>query len=681
MAQFSIPASPTIYSYESQSFLGADFTSDSTNVDDTKSPNCENMIRSVPGKVRKRMGYKFFSDYHEHIYGVHKFSVTNALIVHAGNKLYNMNAIKGSKWIDDSRNEIVDDNSANIMFLDGSTENQLLYEGMAEHRSVSFQLNQKLVILDGSNIYIYDGQTVQPLSTTLSNGMSYSEIAYVPTLTISKDPNGGGTDYEPLNLLQPAFIEQFVVTQDHATAKTFQMSFKNLNEVVTLEGVTYFKPEVWLLNSQGEWVQKTYGTDFTYSAANGTITFATAPGASPLTGEDNVKIKVCRNVRGYTDRIRHCQIGAMFGVNGANDRLFVSGNPDYGEGTDGELYSYINYDWFSQQYDPTYFGDTWYAKLGSDSSAIMGYSIINNYLAAHKDKNELTQSILIREGDLKDSEPSFPLINTLQGSGAISKYCFSYLATEPVFLSNLGIYAVTAQDITGEKYAQDRSYYLEGKLLKEPHLEDAFAITWKDYYILCVNDHFYILDGLQPMHTDKSRPYATRQYAGFYFTNIAATCLFVYEDELYFGTDSGKIYKFYTDPAALESYSDDGQPIKAVWETADISEKKFYKNKTYRYVALRCMPEIYSSVLIEAQKNGIWQDVKRDEVTLKYLSFANVTFSKFTFSCNTTQRVTSSKMRIKKVDHIRFRFSNEVLNEPLGINNFACEFTQGTNKK
>jgi hypothetical protein len=93
------------------------------------------------------------------------------------------------------------------------------------------------------------------------------------------------------------------------------------------------------------------------------------------------------------------------------------------------------------------------------------------------------------------------------------------------------------------------------------------------------------------------------------------------------------------------------------------------------------MPEIYSSVLIEAQKNGIWQDVKHDEVTLKYLSFANITFSKFTFSCNTTQRVTSSKMRIKKVDHIRFRFSNEVLDEPLGINNFACEFTQGTNKK
>ena len=168
---------------------------------------------------------------------------------------------------------------------------------------------------------------------------------------------------------------------------------------------------------------------------------------------------------------------------------------------------------------------TWYSKLGSDSSAIMGYSIINNYLAAHKDSNELTQSILLREGDLVDDKPTFKLINTLQGAGAISKYCFCYLETEPLFLTKLGIYAVTAQDITGEKYAQDRSYYIDGKLLNEESLKDAFAYTFEDLYLLCVNSHVYVLDGLQPMQTDKSKPYATRQYAGFYWTNIPAKCM------------------------------------------------------------------------------------------------------------------------------------------------------------
>ena len=668
---FNIPRSPKKQEYECDTFLGADFTSEASNVDDTKSPNVVNMIRSVPGKIRKRMGYQEIVDYEAPIYGVHHLTITDVWIVHAGTKLYSLKAAKGKRWVENqtNKNHIINDTGKYILFLTGDVEDTVIYEGMAEHRSVSFQLNQKLVILDGTKIRIYDGNTVEAIEN----------IAYVPTLTIGKDYTGGGTDYEPLNLLQPGFIEQFYVKESSSdpdynpsTICTFQLTFGDLDDTAV---------EAWVLNSSGEWDEKVENTDFTVDRSAGTVTFSTAPGASPIRGEDNVKIQAYRTVPGYASRINHCTIGAMFGVNGAGDRLFVSGNPDQGFDADNNLYTYINCDWWSQAYDPTYFADTWYSKLGSDSSAIMGYSIINNYLAAHKDKNETSQSILIREGDLIDDEPVFKLINTLQGAGAISKYCFAYFATEPVFLTPLGIYAVTAQDITGEKYAQDRSYYLEGKLLKEPHLEESFAYAWKDFYILCVNNNCYILDGLQPMHTDKSRPYATRQYAGFYFTNIPATCMFEIENELYFGSSSGKIYKFFTDDKDITSYNDNGDPISAMWETVDISELRFYKNKTYRYLAVRCMPEIVSSITIEAQKQGLWQQIKRDEITFKYFSFSHVNFSKLTFSTNEKQKVTASKMRIKKVDHIRFRFSNSELNEPLGINDFAVEYVQNSNIK
>ena len=658
---FNIPKSPTKQVYESTKFLGADFTSESSTVDDTKSPNVQNMIRSVPGKIRKRMGYEKLFDYNDPIYGVHHLSTTDVWLVHAGNKLYNLFAPKGGKWIDHEENYVVNEEENNIVLLNGDVSDTVLYTGMAEHRSVSFQLNQQLVILDGEKIRIYDGHTVKPIE----------DIAYIPTLTISKDYTGGGTDYEPLNLLQPAFIEQFYVKQEQSTVKTFQLTFGELDDTEVL---------AWVMDSNGDWEEKEEDTDFTVDREAGTVTFTTAPGTSPVTGEDNVKIQAYRTVEGYADRINHCTIGCMFGVNGANDRLFVSGNPDQGE-RDGALYTFINCDWFSQQYDPTYFADVWYSKLGSDTSAIMGYSIINNYLAAHKDYNELSQSILIREGDLIDDEPVFKLINTLQGAGAISKYCFSYLATEPVFLTRLGVFAVTAQDITGEKYAQDRSYYLEGKLLKEADLENAFAYTWKDYYILCINDHLYILDGLQPMHTDKSRPYATRQYAGFYFTNVPASCFFEINSELYFGSADGKIYKWHTDEKLLASYNDDGEPIEALWETADISEKLFYKKKTYRYIAVRCMPEISSSINVYAQKNGIWELLKGDTTTLKYFSYKYLIYSKLTYQTNKTQRVTATKIRLKKLDHVRFRFENGKLNEPLGINDFAVEYTQGGNVK
>ena len=629
---FNIPPSPKIHVYQSDKFLGADFTSDASTVDDTKSPNCENMIRSVPGKVRKRMGYHKVAEYGAQVYGVHKFSTTDEYLVHAGDKLY--------KWGEDTP----------------------IYEHMAEHRSVAFELNMKLFILDGTALKVYDGTNVS-LAT---------DLAYIPTLTIAKDHTGGGTDYEPLNLLQPAFIELFYVKQEQATVKDFQLTFGDLDDTPV---------KAWVMASDGSWTLKEETTDFTVDRQTGKVTFLTAPGASPVTGEDNVKIQAYRTVEGYADRINHCTIGALFGVNGAGDRLFISGNSDKGIGTDGKLFSYINYDWFSQQYDPTYYGDTWYSKLGSDASAIMGYSIINNYLAAHKDGNETSQSVLIRQGDLVDGKPSFKLINTLQGAGAISKYCFAYLETEPVFLSDLGVYAVTAQDITGEKYAQDRSYYLEGKLLQEDHLEDAIALTWKDYYILCINSHCYILDGLQPIHTDKSRPYATRQYVGFYFTNIPAYTMFVKDNDLYFGDTEGNVYAFYKDEKAITSYNDEGKPIYALWETADIAKDLFYKNKTYRYIAVRCMPEVVSSIQVWAQRNGIWQLLKYDETTLKYFSFRYIVFSKFTFSTNRTQKVTSTKARLKKLDHVRFRFINDSLNEPLGINDFAVEFTQNGNHK
>jgi hypothetical protein len=56
-------------------------------------------------------------------------------------------------------------------------------------------------------------------------------------------------------------------------------------------------------------------------------------------------------------------------------------------------------------------------------------------------------------------------------------------------------------------------------------------------------------------------------------------------------------------------------------------------------------------------------------------------YSKMTYSTNKTQRVTATKMRLKKLDHVRFRFENNKLNEPLGINDFAVEYTQGGNVK
>ena len=729
---FKVPSSPKISVYKNEAFLGCDFTSDASVVDDTKSPNCVNMIRSTPGKVRKRVGYRKMASFKgQKVYGVYHFSVTDHWIVHAGNKLYDFSLPMGRNWIDEQGNEIVDYDSDNIVLLTDNCDEILIYTGMAEHRSVAYELNMKLVILDGTSLHFYDGTSVTGVDSSM----------YIPTLFINKDPEGGSSAdvYEPRNLLQPAWKESFyvkrnevdyIVPVDPVTGEqpseegdtllklpdgtTMTLPMRNLsNSEEESEGGDTPEPEpsydpssvvdfqlafdhlgstrvkAWVMDEDGDMVEKYENTDFTVDRTTGLVTFIDPPGASPVLGQDNVVIQAYKTVQGYADRINHCTIGVVFGVNGASDRLFVSGNPDKGYDSGGEKYTNINRDWYSQQYDPTYFPDTGYSQLGSGSSAIMGYAVMGKNLVTFKDDRDPAETIFIRQGTLTNYNPSFPYVNIMQGAGAISKYCFSYMENEPVFLTPLGVYAITPQDVVGNRYTQNRSYYLDGKLLQEEGLEEACACRYKDFYLVAVNGNVYVLDGMQPLRTDQSRPYSTRQYAGFYWENVPATVFFEMNGNLFFGTEDGYICKFYTDTTALQSYMDfkvvDGEetqvPIPAIWETADLCESLFYKNKKYRYLAIKSLPQLASSVEIWAQRHGLWEMIKEDNQTLRYFDFRMIDFRYFSFNVDKTAKVLSAKARLRKLDHVRFRFINEKDNQPFSLNDFAVEYVQNGNHK
>jgi len=549
----------------------------------------------------------------------------------------------------------------------------ILYSNANKAISHSWQFNENLYIMDGKKLLVYDGTTLEPVSNN----------ATIPLVTISRDPiwgdgaGGGGTPHDPFNLMTPWFTEGFVVTADSATSTQFPMSVSPLGAAeVTAQ----------IMDANGDWIDKVEGTDFDVNRTTGIITFHTAPGESPITGQDNVQITAQQSNTDYDDRINKCTFGTRFGVNGAYDRLFVSGNPDY-----------PNFDWHSEIWDLKYFPDNSYSTLGSSKSAVVGYSIVSNYLAAHKDEMEDDMSIIIREGDMIDDKATFRIINTLQGQGAIASNSFLYLSTEPIFLTRSGLYAITAQDITGEKYSQSRSFYLNGKLCEEDYdnLCKSFAVIYNDMYILCVNEpipsedpdevHYntkmYILDGLQPMRTDKSEPYSTRQYAAFYCEMKDVSCMWERENRLYFGTVTGQVCRFYDDKDNINSFNDAGQPIYCCWETPDIDGQLFYKNKSLRYVAIRVGSALATSVKIYAMERGIWKFIKQDNTFARYFSFENLQFSKFAFSGNKTPQISRTKLRIKRVDKYRLRFVNEELNEPFTLYNIANEYTESGNYK
>lgn len=626
--RFGIPAGRARKTIHVSCFEGVNFTDSPAGVDERKSPDAPNMIRDVPGKVRKCMGYHRVAEYRDEqgnalrINGWHKRSGDEVGLIHAGNRIY-----RGQ---------------------------ELLYSKAADSHSRSWQLSrsegernvQCLYIQDGKELLVYDGETVRPAA----------ECAYVPTLTIAKQPSGGGTDYEALNLIGAAFREQFAGTQGTVN---YQLTFGGLDDTPV---------KAWVLNNQGDWIEKQEGTDFSVNRQTGVVTFVTTPGVSPVTGEDNVKIEASRTVEGYRERIGRCTCGILFGVGGNADRLFVSGNPNP---------DYRNYDWYSGQYDATYWPDTAYATVGSAASGVVGYTIVDNFLATVKGEGESDRSVVIREGNLVDSEPAFPVINALQGPGAIAPRSFVQLANEPLFLTRLGVYTLTVSDVSGDRYSQRRSYYLDGKLLQEDNLQEAFGYTYHDFYWLCVNGVAYILDSLQPLTTERSAPYSTRQYAGFYRTNLPARVMWEENGKLCFGSEDGVVYRFYTDTGDPMSYNDDGQAIDAYWTTGYQYGGAYDRDKTFRKLSVLVESAPITSVELLMTRKGQWEKMKLNDACSRYLAWQYICWDRWNWSNDSTPRTQLVRPKLARVDKTQYRFRNKELNQPFGLLQYACEYSVG----
>lgn len=618
MASFNIPASPSKYTMVVDTFRGVDLINSPTNVEKSRSPAAPNMIRDQVGKVRKRMGYRTVATAPEgaRVNGVHFLGEERLL--HAGAKLY--------RWEDGETGAVFTELGA-----------------MADARSVSFRFDDRLYLLDGTEYRVYDGSTLAAVSAG----------AYVPTVVISRNPTGGGTAYEALNLLGTRWRESFLGT---AEDKTYQLTADGLDETpVTAE----------LLNADGEWVAKTEGTDFTVDREKGTVTFTTAPGVSPVTGHDNVRVTASKAREGYGGMVSACTVFAVYGVGGAADRVFLSGNA-----------AKPGMDWYSAYDDPAYFPDTSYTQLSRDGARVAGYAILNNTLATFLQGSTDGRSVVVRTGSLDgDGEALFRITNTLIGEDAAAPGTFAMAGKEPLFLTERGVYAITAEELTGEKYSQERSYYISAELEKAEDKAGARAIVWRDFYILALGGTLYLLD-LRQRSYEKNSPYSSFQYECYYFPDITARVLFQDGEALCFGQADGKLRRFGTNVDAPESYNDDGAAIDAYWETSDFDGKAFFRAKTYTGVSVRLASAVLTGVKIFAQKQGIWSQVFDAKERARYLDWSYIDFAKFVFSADRTPRTLWGKIKLKKVDKVRFRLQNNALNEPFGLYAFGLEWKE-----
>lgn len=605
-------------------FKGVDLTSAPSNVNVSRSPEAPNMIRDVPGKVRKRLGYHKTGTYDGAINGIYRLN--DIVLIHAGTKLYR----------------------------DGT----VIYSDMNNAKGQSWQIESKLYIADGKAFL-----TAEENNGTVTVS-KVSDNAYIPTVYQGKSPNGsGGSNPEAFNLLSTKWKETFL---GNGTDKNFQLCLANIDSAVIVKK----------MGSDGNWTV-VESSQYTVDTTNGIIKFTTAPEAPASAGVPNIEIQASSAERTeYADTINKCSIGAVFGQNGNMDTLFLSGNPDM-----------PNRDFHSDYEDRTYFRDDGDSIIGNDDSEIIGYSVINNYLATHKNSKEDGRNIFMRYSSKDDvvevdtygnKVPIYRIMNTVQGEGAVGKYCFAYI-NEPLFATKRGIFAVTSADITGEKYTQNRSFYINGAL-ENIDLSNAYACAWKDFYVIAAGDKIYLLDTLQKSY-EKNAPYSTFQYECYYWDIPNVNVLWSNDNILSFGTTDGNTYSFYTDTDSVDNYNDDGSAIAARWDIPDLDGKNFFKNKTFRYMSVKIAPAITCGFSAYSLSRGFWTKLFNTGARSNYFDFSYVDFSKINFSSDTTPRTLGSKIKVKKVDRSRFSIRNEEKNEPLEIYEVAFEYTQGGNFK
>ena len=448
---FNVPESPTTFSHSITNFLGVDYN-DPIYSDARHSPNMKNMILEN-NYLKKRYGLKIKMHVdNAPIYGIWNYDVpsdddfSEVIIAHCGNKLY----------------EITPDFSLKTVVM----------TGLAENDSFGMFLGDKLVILDGKRAIVYG-------KYNNSYGAQFMDmVAYIPTTTIGLTPNGlNGTHYEDVNLMTQFRINEFL---SDGSSKEYHTDSHSIS-------TNSADTSVWILNNEtGLWDlqdQTSYSIN-----SDGIIIFNEPPVKGAMTGRDNVRISFKSTTEDHANLINKCRFCTTFGYQGNNQRLFYSGNSEQ-----------PNVDWHSDlvaaQPDPTYIPDTSFAVIGSQP--IKGYlRLSDGTLAILKGLSDTDCSIYYRTSNANGIYDVFPLLSGTKNVGCLNIYTCCNVQNAAMFLGELGVYQATVgvASSTAERYADNKSYYINKKLLKEDCLYNAKALSIGGYYYLFINNKIYVCD-------------------------------------------------------------------------------------------------------------------------------------------------------------------------------------------
>lgn len=475
---------PRIYS----NFRGADFRGEEINL--VRSPDCLNIWKDYreTESIRTRPDLDLKYSFTDTVYGIFFYEANNKemCIVHSGTKLYNADT------------------------------KEVLFSGANAAKSDAFVYNNKWYFKDGKNYLQYDGVTIKAVE------------GYVPTTSIGRKPEGGGTIHEDVNLLSTKRINTFLAD---GTSKEFYLDAQNID--------TDYKPVV-KVNDKAV-------TNFAVNYEKGLITLTSAPAAPATDGQDNVSVEFSKTVDGYSNRITNCTLLQVF-----DNRVFFSGNKDF-----------PNVIYHCRLNDPTYCSDLDYYNEGLDTAAIKGLVAGNNVLWVFREPSQSNTTVFYHTPTIdSDYGKIYPSTHSSISTGCVGKAI--NFNDDIVFFSDRGMEGISG-DITTEQVVAHRSSLVDRKLIAEANYKNMLLDEWDGYLFVFIDNKAYLADS-RAMFTNESH----KEYEWFYWEldkNI--TCSKVNNGVLYVGTESG-----------VYTLTNTTKNVKAYWVTPKDKFKYPQKLKT-----------------------------------------------------------------------------------------------------
>lgn len=586
MAQFNIniPQPPPLLRIEP--FKGMNLSVTPTQIDQSQASDMLNMNIDERGALNKRTGY-------ERVF-------PTSLGVGAINGLYEYRRTNGTVIFLLAHSTKLYNQTANAQPVE-------IYTGLANDKVDFFTMNDKCYILDGINYLVYDGTTVSTITP------------YIPTLSISKEPTGGGEPLEDFNLLGAGFKDSFSTL---GTETAFQLSLTNLDAT--------------LLTAVVDNVAKTEVTDFTVDRVLGKVTFKVAPPK----GTNNVIITAYKTQSDFPNRIKKCRFHTIFG--GSNDtRVFVAGNKDMSD-----------YVWRSGLSDPTYFPENGFYKF---TETVKGFAKQYDYLVVERTNGKHQVTYQLGPTGLA-TFPSKPINDQV---GTIATNSIQIVENNPVSLSKNGVYMLTASNVRDERNVSHISEPIDVRLLNEPNLDKANSIDFDKKYWLALNGNVYLFD------------YTINEW--YLYDNIHANCFIERNGYLYFGSSAeGILYRFKTEDDSLP-FSDDGSAINAYWKSKHFTfgAEELRKLVEKVYFGLKPMSRTSAELYYISNKKESAL-IKTSRMDL--LDFSNIDFNQWSFLLSSFPQESMAKIKAKKITHFQLVMKNDKIDEGLGLLSIGVKY-------